>query len=220
MTFSLTFSHFLPLTKCQCFCLCLPVHVFTRVFQHVHWRAIKALESTLLCICRSSRVISHICAVQKTCSELWRVLETSSALWPGQSKNPDGGMDTRVQERTSGRINQELATTTRTSTDPTRTALPPKRLCPALAVDEERLHQLQRRAGNSHPLICSGHQEKQENHHRLLLSDALCFSAKEAPLQHLAITGAWLTGAAGPRSHNSCWSTHFCSLLFPKLFVH
>ena len=48
------------------------------------------------------------------------------------------------------------------------------------------------------PSSGSGSREKQENHHRLLLSDALHFLAKEASLRHSAITGAQLWALLGP----------------------
>lgn len=61
----------------------------------------------------------------------------------------------------------------------------------------------QRRAGNLSPLPAgSGSREKQENHHRLLLSDALNVSAKEAPLSDHRGS---MMGAA---SHNYWGSKH------------
>jgi len=65
-------------------------------------------------------------------------------------------------------------------------------LRPALAPGEEKGWESPTHSASS------GSGEKQENHHRLLLSDALRFFAKEAPLRHLAITGARLWALLGP----------------------
>lgn len=168
-----------------------PLHTYPGVFWLVLWRAKKPLKLTLLWISRSSHYTSHICEAKKTHNEL---LGTSRVPWSRQSKNPDGDMYVRMQECNLGHINQQLSATKRASAHATCAALLCKQLPGPLG--RRGCTHWGEEPGTSHPFISSGSWGKEENHHRLLLSDALHFLAEEALLCHAGITGSVMGTAA------------------------
>lgn len=142
------------------------------------------------------------------------LLGTSRVPWSGQSKNPDAHMYTRIQERNLGHISQQLSTTKRALADPTRAAL----LCKQLPGPGPGPGPQQGEGPRiSHLFVGSGSWEKEENHHRLLVSGALQFLAEEAPLRHSRITGAQWWVLLGPAVTTIAGLNTFLQPPAPKL---
>lgn len=141
---------------------------------------------------------THLCSMKNT----WWTPgnQQGSMIWTSQ--NPDGCMSIRIQESNGEDTNQQLPATKRALADPTRAAL----LCKQLPGPGHQWGEAAHTGGRTRNLspISSGSWGKEENHHRLLLSDALCFLAEEAHrdnrAQRWALLGPAATTSAGPNT--------------------
>ena len=192
------------------------VCLFTRIQESFPTRPLKGHKNswTDLALRLLPLHFTHSCSAESTHTvNSWIFWEPGGFCDP--RKKPYGHMYTRIQERISGNVNQELRTTERATADPTRAAL--------------RCHQLPapspcpwrgERLGISDPLGQQWKWRKTGKPPQAAAFWCSSFLRKGSTAPALGDHRGSIMGAAGAGSHNYCWSTPISAASCSQVYLY